>query len=115
MRQGAEATIHQKPWRYSTGPVCRFQAIDHIPNTTTCDDQISAERTDLETRIERLCSSLQSILEQSRMKERWRRKEHKIESKVKSVPRYFPKPEEWGISEAEMCNHLNINNKPSVF
>ncbi|VUZ40069.1 unnamed protein product [Hymenolepis diminuta] len=102
VRQGVESSIQQYPWRYSTGPVCRFQAVDHPLNrsqngTVSC----SSNRKDLETRIDRLCSSLQSILESSRQKERWTKKV-KGTSVHTDSRRYFPSTQEWGISEADL-------------
>ncbi|VDM34035.1 unnamed protein product [Hydatigera taeniaeformis] len=101
VRQGAEASVREHPWSHSIGPVCRFQAIDHVRNAAPHEVSTSPEKADLETRIERLCASLQSILDRSRTKERWSRRD-KTQSTYTTFRQYFPQPYGRDISKADM-------------
>ncbi|KAL5969254.1 hypothetical protein TSMEX_003014 [Taenia solium] len=101
VRQGAEASVKERPWPHSSGLMCRFQAIDHGRDASPHGVSASTEKTDLETRIERLCASLQSVLERSRTKERWSRKDKALSTHT-TFRQYFPQPHERDISRADM-------------
>lgn len=106
VRQGAEVSVREHPWPHSSGPMCRFQAIDHGRNASPHGVPTPTEKTDLETRIERLCASLQSVLERSRTKERWSRRDKTL-STYTPLRQYFPQPYERDISIADMCELQN--------
>uniref|UniRef100_A0A5K3F7B1 DIOX_N domain-containing protein n=1 Tax=Mesocestoides corti TaxID=53468 RepID=A0A5K3F7B1_MESCO len=117
VRQGGEAAVSSHPWRHSmhpegaTAPVYRFQAIDHDwevgenhEGAGGVETRVSSVASrDVEARIQRLCSSLQSVLEKSRAKDRQKVRHRPVNAANLSTPRrYFPPPEEWGISEADL-------------
>ncbi|KAM7533950.1 hypothetical protein Aperf_G00000107298 [Anoplocephala perfoliata] len=104
VRQGVGSSVQEHPWQHSAGNVCRFQAVDHPLNNRPVGNapiSYSSDKASLEARIDHLCSSLKSVLERSRMKEKWAKKE-KITSSSTVHRKSFPPPQEWGISEAEM-------------
>ncbi|EUB55130.1 hypothetical protein EGR_10013 [Echinococcus granulosus] len=101
VRQGTEASVREHAWPYSRGPTYRFQVIDHVRNAAPHDASSSTEKTDLETRIWRLCASLQSVLERSRTKKRWSRRD-KIFPTYTTCCQCFFQPYEQDVSRADM-------------
>lgn len=105
VHRGDRDNVTSQKWRQSLHtPAYRFQAVDHpSPAASTTAADYEAESWDINSRIQKLCTSLQTLLEKSRRSDRKTTRTHNTTTTSTTHRRLYPRPRDWGVSKAEHC------------
>ncbi len=115
VHRGNREEVSSQQWRHSipAEEVYRFQAVDpnanyyqHHPMAASTIYQSSSESRDINARIQRLCSSLQTLLDKSRSKDRTHSRRERTQTTT--ARRLYPPPRDWGVSKAELCEYSSL-------